>query len=189
MKDDAYERRTLLNNLGRVMQLTARISEMRPVPPTIGNLIERNPILEDEPLLEYLDRTMLVEDFITRSLRAFCLWPQWLLTDPLDRNAFAASVREHLFKGNRRGWKLFAARVRGEVDWFDAQEEHWPLAADIALSAPAFNEPESDERDTRVAVTDIERGYDAQATAESIEGLTPVRERGRANEQLPETRG
>ncbi|MEM5345283.1 hypothetical protein [Paraburkholderia azotifigens] len=185
---DAFERRILLHYLGRVLQVTTRIREMRPAPLTIGELVDRNPILEDEPVLEYLDRTMLIEDFITCTLRAFCLWPQWLLTDPLDRNAFAASVREQLFKGNGRGWKSFAARLRAEVGWFDAKKESRPKREDNSVIVSEINENEAGEDVTSLAVTDVERVFDAGAAAESIESLTTVRERARANEQLPDTR-
>ncbi len=51
--NDAFERRALLH-LGRRLQLLARVLEARSTAATVGQLVELNPILEDETLLEHV---------------------------------------------------------------------------------------------------------------------------------------
>ena len=52
-----------------VLAVLARLTEKQSAFVTVGDLIERNPKLADEPLLEYFDGTVLVEAFISRVLR------------------------------------------------------------------------------------------------------------------------
>jgi hypothetical protein len=197
MKDE-FERHALLSYLGHVLQVLARICEKQSVGMTIGDLIERNPMLADEPLLEYLDCALLVEEFIARVLRAFCLWPEWLLEGSLDRKAFPATVHDQLFKDNQTGWKLYAAVLRSEVECFDVSTDRHPKAADTQFDpviAPTTNEQqaiepfdEANEPDGRALSTDIERGCGAEPMAENVEGLTPLDQTGHENQQLLDNR-
>lgn len=187
---DALERRALLLHLGRVLQLTTRICESRPATATVGELIAQNPMLEDEPLLEYVLPGLLVKDFTMHALRAFCLWPQYLLEDPLDRDALAASVRDHLFRDNPRGWHAYVAQLRTEVKWFGMAKVRRRLARDrsTATSIPAVagDAMELESSAAGSSAADVERDAGAgDRPAESLEGLTPPRSTGGANEQCP----
>jgi hypothetical protein len=115
---DAFERRALLLQLGRTLQLLARILEMRSTAATVGELIALNPILEDEPLLEHVRPSLPIDDFIARALQAFSSWPQRLLDSELDHDAIATSVRDLLFDLNLSGWHAYAADLRAQVAWF-----------------------------------------------------------------------
>ncbi|MET5021173.1 hypothetical protein AAHH78_40755, partial [Burkholderia pseudomallei] len=68
--------------------------------------------LGDVPLVEYVVPDLTGRDFLARALRAFCLWPQRLLEDPLDCAALALPVRKPLFAGHDAGWKADAASLR-----------------------------------------------------------------------------
>ncbi|MCP3710076.1 hypothetical protein M3I54_24390 [Paraburkholderia sp. CNPSo 3274] len=114
----SFERRALLLHLGRTLQLLARILEARHTAETVGELIALHPILEDEVLLGHVLPSMSVEEFIVRTQRTFCGWPQALLDEKLDHDAFDASVRDRLFALNLRGWHAYAASLRSEVAWF-----------------------------------------------------------------------
>ena len=116
--NDAYERRALLLHLGDALQTLSRILEYERHDETIGELLATQQILADVPLLEYAFERMTVRDFSAAALRSFCLWPQRLLDDPLDRIALAAPVRNHLFADNPHGWAAYAAALRAEVSWF-----------------------------------------------------------------------
>ena len=98
--NDAYERRALLLHLGSTLQTLSRILELERSDETIGELITKHPILADVPLLEYVLEHLAVCNFTAAALHAFCLWPQQLLDDPLDRSALATSVLDHLFASN-----------------------------------------------------------------------------------------
>ncbi|EDZ97248.1 conserved hypothetical protein, partial [Burkholderia sp. H160] len=117
--EDALERRALLLHLGHVMKLIVRLDETGAVASTIGELIAQHPFLEREPLLKQLRPDLPIDEFRTHALQAFCLWPQQLLEAPLDRAALAASVHDHLFKDNPRGWQDYVIGLRGDVAWFD----------------------------------------------------------------------
>lgn len=184
--EDAFERRALLLHLGHVLQLIGRLDEMTPAPATIGELIALNPILENEPLLARLLPALPADEFRARALHAFCLWPQWLLEDPLDRNALAASVRDHLFGDNPRGWRAYASGLRGDVAWFGVNLSGRPRSRRAKVAAPP---PAPDDFEARDALAergvgqDVERGLGAaRHYPESVEGLKPHHE-GRADEQ------
>ncbi|XUW90491.1 hypothetical protein OH764_26355 [Burkholderia sp. M6-3] len=147
-------------------------------------------MLEDEPLLEYVLPGLLVKDFTMHALRAFCLWPQYLLEDPLDRDALAASVRDHLFRDNPRGWHAYVAQLRTEVKWFGMAKVRRRLARDrsTATSIPAVagDAMELESSAAGSSAADVERDAGAgDRPAESLEGLTPPRSTGGANEQCP----
>lgn len=116
--NDAYERRALLQSLGGTLQTLSLIEEAESDDQTIGDLLLKQPILSDVPLLEYVSARLTVREFTAAALHAFCLWPQRLLDHPLDRVALAASVRDHLFASNPEGWNAFAATLRSDVPWF-----------------------------------------------------------------------
>jgi hypothetical protein len=61
---------------------------------------------------------MTVREFSANLLHAFCLWPQLLLDEPLDRDALALSVHRHLFDDNPRGWQAYLRALRQDVPWF-----------------------------------------------------------------------
>ncbi|MFX1674891.1 hypothetical protein PWR63_22015 [Paraburkholderia sp. A2WS-5] len=191
--EDAFERRALLLHLGRTLQLLARILEMRPIAETVGELISLHPILENEILLGQVSASMSVEEFVARAQQAFCGWPQALLDEKLDHDAFAASVRDRLFALNLRGWHAYAARLRSEVAWFGLE----PALAkrprvrhrknDRAITRSPVREDVSDAG-TTAPVRDIERDKDDTGrVAQAVEGIAPQDRTGRANEQyLPE---
>jgi hypothetical protein len=187
MMEDALERRVLLLHLGRVMQLIVRLDEITPTAATIGELIAMNPILDDEPLLAQLREDMPLNAFRTHALHAFCLWPQWLLDEPLERSALAASVHDHLFEDNPRGWRAYVMDMRREVRWFDAKPpgRRRPLrrAGAIAPSLPDDDSPAPDAPHQRGIATDVERGFGAAGhRIESVEGAGPP-DAGRSDEQ------
>lgn len=185
--EDALERRALLLHLGRVMQLIVRLDETAPAAATIGQLIAQNPLLEDEPLLEQLRPDLSVDEFRTQALHAFCLWPQWLLEAPLDRAALAASVRDHLFSDNPRGWQGYVSALRGDVAWFDAKPAgRRRPSRRVGGGATSFSDdepPAFDEPAARGVAMDVERGSGgAGEHMENVEGSGP-RDAGRPDEQ------
>ncbi|GLU30891.1 hypothetical protein WKR88_11345 [Trinickia caryophylli] len=135
---DAYERRALLVHLGVALQMLSRIVEYEKSDETIGELLAREPLLADVPLLEYLFDRMSVRELGSNVLHAFCLWPRLLLDDELDRNALADPVRTHLFAGNPRGWNAYLQAMQREVQWFG---EGLPLANGHAWSDGAEIHP------------------------------------------------
>ena len=116
--NDAYERRFLLLHLGSVLQTVSRLLEHERDDETISELIETCQILADIASLEHVFGGMTVREFANGALHAFCLWPQLLLDEELDRDALAGPVREHLFAGNPQGWAGYAASLRTQVPWF-----------------------------------------------------------------------
>jgi len=189
---DAFERRALLLHLGRTLQLLARIAETRSTAETVGELIELNPILEDEVLLEHVAPALSVDDFIARALRAFCAWPEALLDEKLDHDTFAISVRDELFDLNLRGWHAYAAGLRSEVTWFGLQAAARPRVSQRRHEraiVPARTSADVPGAGAAAApARDIERDKDEMdRTSESMEALSPARGAGRTNEQyLPE---
>lgn len=189
---DAFERRALLLHLGRTLQLLARILETRSTAETVGELIELNPILEDEILLEHVSRALSVDDFIAHALRAFCSWPEALLDEKLDHDTFAVSVRDGLFDLNLRGWHAYATGLRAEVAWFGLRQPARPRVSrrrpSRAIAPPRTGVDVSGAGADAAPARDIERDKDEMdQTPESVEGLSPVRGTGRTNEQyLPE---
>jgi hypothetical protein len=145
------------------MQLIVRLDETAPAAATIGQLIAQNPLLEDEPLLEQLRPDLSVDEFRTQALHAFCLWPQWLLEAPLDRAALAASVRDHLFSDNPRGWHAYVSALRGDVAWFDAKpagrRRPSRRVEGVATSFSDDEPPAFDEPAARGIAMDVERGF------------------------------
>jgi hypothetical protein len=116
--NDAYERRALLLHLGSMLQTLSRLLEWESSDENVGELIAKQPMLADVPLLEYAPEHWSMRDFTAAALHAFCLWPQQLLDEPLDRIALAISVRDHLFASNPDGWAAYAATLRAQVSWF-----------------------------------------------------------------------
>jgi len=116
--NDANQRRSLLLHLGSVLKTLSQIVEHEREDESIGELIGTYKILADVPLLEYLFEQMTVREFATGVLHAFCLWPELLLEDPLDRSALATPVCARLFAGNPYGWSRYAAALREQVPWF-----------------------------------------------------------------------
>lgn len=116
--NDASERRALLLHLGAALETLSHILEYERNDETIGELIATQQLLADVPLVEYVFERMTVREFSANLLHAFCLWPQLLLDEPLDRAALALPVRRHLFDGNPRGWEAYLCALRQEVPWF-----------------------------------------------------------------------
>lgn len=116
--NDASERRALLLHLGAALQTLSHIIEYERGDETIGELIATQQLLADVPLVEYVFERMTVREFSANLLHAFCLWPQLLLDEPLDRDALAHSVHRHLFDGNPRGWQAYLRALRQDVPWF-----------------------------------------------------------------------
>jgi hypothetical protein len=173
---DAYERRALLLHLGDVMQTLSRILEYESDDEALGELIAANDILADVALLEHVSAQTTVREFATRALHAFCLWPQQLLEHPLDHEALAASVREHLFAGNPNGWQAYAAALRADVPWFG--EGLPPMNADYGRAGagdedrPPPDSPDSVKANEDWRHTDVERdGEQARKRKEGVEGL------------------
>ena len=116
--NDAFERRALLLHLGAALQTLSHMLEHERGDETIGELIATQQLLADVPFVEYVFERMTVREFGANMLHAFCLWPQLLLDDPLDRDALALPVRRYLFDGNPRGWEAYLRTLRQEVPWF-----------------------------------------------------------------------
>ncbi len=116
--NDAYERRALLQCLGAALQTLSLIFETERDDQTVGELLARQPMLADVPLLEYVSAQLTLRELAAAALHAFCLWPQQLLDEPLDRVAIAASVRDHLFASNPDGWDAYTETIRPHVPWF-----------------------------------------------------------------------
>lgn len=128
--NDAFERRALLLHLGAALQTLSHILEYERGDETIGELIATQQLLADVPFVEYVFERMTVREFGANVLHAFCLWPQLLLDDPLDRDALALSVRHHLFDGNPRGWEAYLRTLREDVPWFgEGLESESPSAS------------------------------------------------------------
>ena len=196
--EDAFERRALLLHLGRTLQLLARILQTRPTVETVGDLISLNPILENEVLLGHVSRSMSLQEFIARAQQAFCGWPQALLEEKLDHDAFAASVRERLFAQNPRGWHAYATALRSEVAWFGRE----PAPAPATASRPRGRHRRNDRAIARAPISADVAGADAAAalardieqdkddegrTLESVEALSSPYGSGRSDEQsLPD---
>ncbi|WP_248295340.1 hypothetical protein [Paraburkholderia sp. UYCP14C] len=168
------------------MQLIVRLDEMAPGEASIGELIAQHPILDDEPLLAHLRPDMSVDAFRSHALHALCLWPQWLLDDPLDRDALAASVRMSLFDDNARGWRAYVTGLRRDVGWFDAKAVKRRASrrvADAASPVQNDDEPAFDAPAGRAIATDVERDFGAAGNrGESVEGARRLDE-GRTDEQ------
>ncbi|CAB3638628.1 hypothetical protein LMG22037_00083 [Paraburkholderia phenoliruptrix] len=187
--EDALERRALLLHLGRVLQLIARLNEAAVSATNVEEVIGQNPILEEELLLAHLLPDLPLDEFRARALHAFCLWPQWLLEDPLDRGALSASVHDHLFKDNPQGWRAYVAGLRRDVAWFGIQPAKPGRASRRARAAPLPLDdapapaPAAAEPATRRTARDVERDLGAASEGiESVEGARP-RNEGRADEQ------
>lgn len=132
--NDAFERRALLLHLGAALHTLSHILEYERGDETIGELIATQQLLADVPFVEYVFERMTVREFGANVLHAFCLWPQLLLDDPLDRDALALSVRRHLFEGNPRGWEAYLRTLRQDVPWFGAGLESNAAPAPAAES-------------------------------------------------------
>ncbi|MBF3727797.1 hypothetical protein ISG25_35295, partial [Burkholderia pseudomallei] len=147
--EEAYARRALLLHLGSVLQILSRL-EGAPDNQSIEALLAANGMLADVPLVEYVVQDMTVREFSARALRAFCLWPQLLLEDPLDCAALALPVRKHLFAGNDAGWKAYAATLREVSPGFDTARSYAaePHEAEFDLA---------DERDAETGDGPVER--------------------------------
>jgi hypothetical protein len=188
---DAFERRALLLHLGRTLQLLARILETRPMAATVGELIALNPILEDDVLLAHVSPSLSVEAFIARALQAVCCWPQELLAEDLDHDAFTLPIRDGLFDQNSRGWHAYAAGLRSEVAWFGQERAGGRRVRHRRHNRAVAPTRTSDVSGTGTAAAparDIERDKDdMERISESVESLAPPNNAGRANEQsLPE---
>lgn len=170
--EEAYARRALLLHLGSVLQILSRLEEM-PDNQSIEALLATNGMLADVPLVEYVVQDMTVREFASRALRAFCLWPQWLLEDPLDYGALALPVRRHLFTGNDAGWKAYASTLRDAAPGFDTARSYTaePHEAELELAG---------ERDVEAGDGPIERndeddddGRLRERAAASVESAAP----------------
>ncbi|MBO2957815.1 hypothetical protein [Burkholderia pseudomallei] len=171
--EEAYARRALLLHLGSVLQILSRL-EGAPDNQSIEALLAANGMLADVPLVEYVVQDMTVREFSARALRAFCLWPQLLLEDPLDCAALALPVRKHLFAGNDAGWKAYAATLREVAPGFDTARSYAaePHEAEFDLA---------DERDAETGDGPVERDDEAgddgrlrERAAASVESATPA---------------
>jgi hypothetical protein len=189
---DAFERRALLLHLGRTLQVLAHVVEARSTAATVGELIEHNPLLADEPLLEHVRPSLPLDDLIAQTLRAFCCWPERLLDPKLDHDTLAASVRDHLFDRNPGGWHAYAAGLHDEVAWFGVSEtarrrtQHRKPGR--AVASAQSDTAVSGAVSTPAAAHDIERNEGtAERLSDSVDGLAPPNRAARGNAQsLPE---
>ncbi|WP_254602365.1 hypothetical protein [Burkholderia lata] len=100
------------------MRTLSRVLEYEPDDRTIDSLLAAQPMLADVPLLNHVFAHMTVREFTHAVLHAYCLWPQHLLDDPLDRDALAGPVCAWLVAGNPGGWTRYVASLGAEVAWF-----------------------------------------------------------------------
>lgn len=189
---DAFERRALLLHLGRTLQVLAHVMEARSTAATVGELIEQNPLLADEPLLEHVRPSLPLDVLIAQTLRAFCSWPERLLDPKLDHDTFAASVRDPLFDQNPGGWHAYAAGLHDEVPWFGLSDTGRQRArhrrSGRAVASAQTEAAVSGAVSPPAAAHDVERNEGtAERISESIEGLASPNRTARGNEQsLPE---
>ncbi|TCW70045.1 hypothetical protein C5O79_11830 [Burkholderia sp. SRS-25] len=118
MPNEPEARRALLVHLGNVLRTLSCVLECEGCCTTIDSLMTAQPILADVPLLNHVSAHMTVPEFTRAVLHAYCLWPQQLLDEPLDRDALATPVCAWLFAGNPGGWARYAASLSAEIPWF-----------------------------------------------------------------------
>ena len=117
--NDAYERRTLLQQLGSILEMLVHVKEHEYELQTVGELVRRYKRLTEVPLLCHVAQTMTLRELEHRTLRAFCRWPELLLETKLDQVALASPVKEWLFDDYAFGWESYAATLTREVPWFE----------------------------------------------------------------------
>ncbi|WP_083417833.1 hypothetical protein [Burkholderia contaminans] len=118
MPNETEARRALLVHLGSVLRTLSCVLECETDCSTIDSLLNAQPILADVPLLNHVCAHMTVPEFTRAVLHAYCLWPQQLLDEPLDRNALATPVCTWLFPSNPGGWARYVASLSAEIPWF-----------------------------------------------------------------------
>lgn len=118
MPNETEARHALLMHLGRILRTLSCVLEYEPDDRTIDSLLAAQPMLAGVPLLNHVFAHMTVREFTHAVLHAYCLWPQHLLDDPLDRDALAGPVCAWLFAGNPGGWARYLASLGAGVPWF-----------------------------------------------------------------------
>ncbi|MBY4866564.1 hypothetical protein DIE14_24260 [Burkholderia sp. Bp9017] len=118
MPSETEARRLLLLHLGSILRTLSCVLEYEPDDRTLDSLLAVQPMLADAPLLNQVFAHMTVREFARAILHAYCLWPQLLLDEPLDRDALAGSVCASLFAGNPGGWARYVASLGAVIPWF-----------------------------------------------------------------------
>ncbi|NDV73494.1 hypothetical protein [Burkholderia cenocepacia] len=118
MPNETEARRALLVHLGSILRTLSCMLEYEPDDMTLESLLAAQPMLADIPLLNHVFAHMTVREFTSAVLHAYCLWPQLLLNEPLDRDALAEPVCARLFAENPGGWARYVASLRAEIPWF-----------------------------------------------------------------------
>ncbi|QTD94696.1 hypothetical protein [Burkholderia anthina] len=118
MPSETQARRALLVHLGSILRTLSCVLEYERDDGTLDALLAAQPMLADVPLLTQVFAHMTVREFTRAVLHAYCLWPQLLLDEPLDRDALAEPVCAWLFAGNPGGWARYAASLGAEIPWF-----------------------------------------------------------------------
>jgi hypothetical protein len=114
---DTSERRALLLHLGSVLELLSDLHELDCGDKTLSEIFDVDAIT-DHPLIECSACQITVNEFVGKTLHAFCMWPQWLIDENLDHHAFVSSVSTNLFANNPRGWNDYAERLQKHIPWF-----------------------------------------------------------------------
>ncbi|KWA18974.1 hypothetical protein WT41_11640 [Burkholderia territorii] len=118
MPNETEARRALLVHLGSILRTLSCVLEYEPDDRTLDSLLAAQPMLADIPLLNQVFAHMTVREFTRAVLHAYCLWPQLLLDEPLDRDALAEPVCAWLFADNPGGWTRYVALLGAEIPWF-----------------------------------------------------------------------
>lgn len=118
MPSETEARRALLVHLGSILRTLSCVLEYERDDNTLDTLLAAQPMLADVPLLNQVFAHMTVREFTRAVLHAYCLWPQLLLDEPLDRDALAEPVCAWLFEGNPGGWARYVASFGAEIPWF-----------------------------------------------------------------------
>ncbi|KUY55119.1 hypothetical protein [Burkholderia sp. RF2-non_BP3] len=118
MPNETEARRALLVHLGSILRTLSCVLEYEPDDMTLDSLLAAQPMLTDIPLLNHVFAHTTVREFTRAVLHAYCLWPQLLLDEPLDRDALAEPVCAWLFSDNPGGWARYVASLRAEIPWF-----------------------------------------------------------------------
>ena len=77
--NDAYERRTLLQQLGSILEMLVHVKEHEYELQTVGELVRRYKRLTEVPLLCHVAQTMTLRELEHRTLRAFAVGQSFCL--------------------------------------------------------------------------------------------------------------
>lgn len=177
---DAYERRSLLLHLGKVLEAVNRLPIDRVDERPVHEIVAEDASLAQFPLLAQLSPGMRTREFVRRAASAFFSWPAALLEAELDREQLALSVQRALFADNPAGWHAYVAVLQQEVAWFGlgvpAVEAIGGAESVPDDDAERPDSPDSDTVPERTDAGDIERNDAgaARASRESVESGSPL---------------